>query len=232
LLHLSPHYFYRTSANQGLKHSDFLEFEFERNVRSREYIVEDLVVKHLNSQQTVVDYGCGPGFLARWAAPHVRRLVACDISAGVLACAQVLNATANAEFAEIGPTGTIPLPDNSVDLVYSFAVIMHVTDGVFASILKEWLRVLRPGGDVVCHIAVDLPEWKSETQWRSDRSLRGRLKWRFGLHGFNRTVEGVRAAIVSAGFSSPETTKIGELGVRFDDDIARQHLWTFRKPGL
>jgi ubiquinone/menaquinone biosynthesis C-methylase UbiE len=227
---LSPHYFYRTPANAGLNHVDFLEFEFRRNRSSREAVIQDLVLNYFRPGQTVLDYGCGPGFLARAAAPHVSKLYACDISAGALACARILNSVPNVEYIEVGRDGVIPLADNSIDVIYSFAVIMHVTENVFAAILRQWLRVLRPGGTVVCHFAIDQPGWRSETQWRSDRSVKGRMKWRFSLHGFTRSAQALQARLTSAGFDPPEMRRVADIGVRFEDDIASQHLWTFRKP--
>ena len=116
-------------------------------------------------------------------------------------------------------------------MVYAFAVVrQHVTDDIFRSILEEWWRVLRPGGTVVSHVVVDGQGWKTEDDWRRDRSLKGRLKWRFGLHCFKRSQEFIDATIQHAGFTLPVTTRIRDItGTELDDDVADQHLCVFEK---
>jgi SAM-dependent methyltransferase len=228
-LSLSPHYFYRTPANKALNGRDFRESEASRNSACREVIINDLVRRHLSSGQTILDFGCGPGFLAHAASRFVGKVFACDISPGVLACARILNGAPNIEYIEARQDGGIPLPNASVDLIYSFAVIQHITDDVFQSVLREWRRVLRPGGIVVCHIVVNRADWRSERQWQEDRSLRGRLRWQFGLHCFTRLSEQVNAMVTAAGFGSPKIVLIRDLDVHFEDDVAGQHLCTFGK---
>ena len=228
-LSMSPHYFFRTPANEALNGLLFREAEFKRNSTCRESIVRDLIRHRVRANFTILDFGCGPGFLARAASPFVARVQACDISPGVLACARILNAAPNIDYVQAREDGGIPIPDSSVDLIYSFAVIQHIGEGVFQAVLREWRRVLRPNGTVVCHIVVDGAGWRSERQWRDDKSLRGLLKWRFGMHCFNRTPEQVCSQVVAAGFNPPELTLIRDLEVHFEDDIVSQHLCTFRK---
>jgi SAM-dependent methyltransferase len=43
---------------------------------------------------------------------------------------------------------TLPFPDNSVDTVYSSHMLEHVTD--FRATVRDWHRVVRPGGFIVC----------------------------------------------------------------------------------
>lgn len=229
LLALSPHYFYRTPLNDDMNHVNFLEAEFVRNTLSRETIIQRLVQRHLAPDCVVVDFGCGPGFLARAAAARVLKVYAIDISSGVLAAASAINGAPNIEFLR-AKDGAIPLSDGVADLIYSFAVVQHVTDGVFSGMLKEWYRILRPGGTVLCHIAIDEEGWKTESELRQDRSLAGLIRWRFGLHCFSRSEEAARSAITAARFDEPQIIRIGDLDVPLDDDINHQHLCVFTKP--
>jgi SAM-dependent methyltransferase len=229
-LSLSPHYFYRTPLNSELTNREFLISEFRRNAQSRRRILHNLLRKTLDAEQTVLDYGCGAGFLARAVSDQVRDVLACDISTGVLECARVLNGAPNITYVPIDRGGLIPVPNASVDLIYSFAVIQHVTDDVFRSILDEWWRVLRPGAVVICQIVLNADGWKSETQWRADRSLRGRLRWRFGLHCFSRSRDGLYANVTAAGFSPPEIAAVAASSSPLNDDMDDQHLCTFTKP--
>jgi SAM-dependent methyltransferase len=228
-LALSPHYFFRTKANARLSTQDFLEFEFHRNQNSRKLITDSLLLKYLEPGFTCLDYGCGPGFLAQAVAPKVAKVIACDISGGVLACAKTINSGRNIDYRQIGPNGTVPVADGAVDLVYSFAVVQHVTDDVFKGILSELRRTLRPSGTVDCHVVVDgQPGWMPEAQVRADRTVEGRLKWRFGLHGFSRSRESLEKLVANAGFKVVQIVPIADLGVDLaGDDIAGQHLCVF-----
>jgi len=91
LLRASPHYFYRTPANARLSAHDFVESEYRRNLESRRRIIDGLISKYLQPGFVCIDYGCGPGFLAVSAAPKVTKVIACDITGGVLACAATIN---------------------------------------------------------------------------------------------------------------------------------------------
>lgn len=103
------------------------------------------------SNLEVLDFGCGDGqlslFLAREKNP--RRIVGVDINEEAIARAKDALQKAkdlsrvNVQFTSGSPT-SIPLPDMSVDVVLAFDCLEHVMSP--APILREWLRVLRPGG--------------------------------------------------------------------------------------
>lgn len=56
----------------------------------RTRIAELVVARHVASGATVVDFGCGPGFLSAALSGRVAAVVACDISDGALACAETI----------------------------------------------------------------------------------------------------------------------------------------------
>ena len=92
LLGLSPHYwiyqwcdFYPGEQTR----SQVLWAEFHRNERSRVELADKLLRPYLPPAGTVLDFGCGPGFLARAVAGRSGRVVGVDVSRGVLACASV-----------------------------------------------------------------------------------------------------------------------------------------------
>jgi ubiquinone/menaquinone biosynthesis C-methylase UbiE len=114
----SPHYFYRVINDEysNLSLISFLEKEFTRNKDSREKIKDILLTQYLKPNQTVIDYGCGPGFMAHEVSSSVGKVIAIDISIGVLECARIINNQANIEQMN-------SIEDKSVDFIYSFAVI-------------------------------------------------------------------------------------------------------------
>ncbi len=60
--------------------------------------------------------------------------------------AQALLEAAGIEYVAPGDAARTGLPDRSVDIVYSYAVLEHVSEDVIASITKEAGRILVPGG--------------------------------------------------------------------------------------
>jgi len=224
-LALSPHYFYRNSANAELTAHDFLESEYNRNLHSRQIIIDEIISKHLEPGLTCLDYGCGPGFLAHSVAPRVAKVVACDISEGVLACARVINFDANIDYRCVAANGAIPVSDEEIDFAYSFGVVQHVTDDVFRGILSELRRALKPSGIVVCHVVLDGHRgWRSEAAWRADKTVKGRLKWRFGMWCSSRSRDCVEKLITEAGFRSLQIIPVMDSGIDLLGGYISGHL--------
>ena len=81
----------------------------------------------------------------------------------------------NMEYLTDGLSSLQTIPDESVDFIWSHAVIEHVRLGDFDAIMKEFHRILKPGG--VCSHVVDLKDHMeeslnnlrfSEKTWESD----------------------------------------------------------------
>jgi SAM-dependent methyltransferase len=103
------------------------------------------------STKDVLDFGCGDGqlslFLAKEKFP--RRIVGVDISPqGVERALTSLARTRIPEGVRIefvlGSTERVPVSDQSLDTVLAFDCLEHVMSP--GPILREWYRVLRPGG--------------------------------------------------------------------------------------
>jgi SAM-dependent methyltransferase len=215
LLSLSPHYFYDRDVRA----------EAERNRQSRQDLVNELVAPYVSSASRVIDYGCGPGYMARAVAGLVSHVDAVDISPGVLACAKVLNRKPNIDY--ITPdelTGT----SGMADLAYSFAVVQHLRTETLAGALGLLARKIRPGGTLLIHFAVpDQGGWRTEAGWKADQSFTGRVRLRYGLNCFGRSVEEMKSLIASSGFTDIDSHSLaGSFAARGDDDITCQHLAT------
>jgi SAM-dependent methyltransferase len=219
-LSLSPHYFYDRDINQ----------EDARYRGSRQVLADELIVPHLTPQTRVLDYGCGPGYLAAAVAAKAANVTAVDISRGVLACARALNGRPNISYLTPGELWAL---DEPADLAYSFAVAQHLRTEALEQVLSLLARAIRPGGVLLLHFAVPDPVlWRTESQWRTSASLAGRAKLRYALNCFGRTTEEMTALAGRHGFTDVSIRSLaGTLTVPGDDDVPNQHLLTARRAG-
>ncbi len=221
LLSLSPHYFvYQWDGYPPEWDRDrVLEAEFERNRHSRQQIAESLLAPAVSPSARVLDFGCGPGFLARAMNERVQSVVALDISSGTLACARELNP---------GPTyklargAALPVEDGSIDVVYSIAVFQHIDPSDWPSHFDAFSRALRPGGRGLCHFAVADAKPIAYEQPRGPRGL-------YSLRFQESTSETVLDLLTGAGFVDIQVAPMRDRA-SIDDDVGQSHIASFWKP--
>jgi len=222
ILSVSPHYFYRQPAYEGLSHADFTEREFERNLATRARLGRLILGPYVQAHQVVLDYGCGPGFLVRYAAGLAKTVYGVDISRGVLECARIINSAPNASFVHTAAMAAIG--DATIDLAYSVAVAQHLTDAALARAFEALRQKLKPGGRLLLHVVLDAEGWRSEEEWRRDASIAGRLKLKYGLNCFTRRERRVRDMLETAGFGSIVVRPMRDICPEPFDDVCTQHL--------
>jgi SAM-dependent methyltransferase len=217
-LSLSPHYYYDRD----------LEQEHKRNRRTRQLLADQIIAPYLPRRSRVLDYGCGPGYLAAAVADQAAHVTAVDISRGVLACARVLNGRPNITYAT---PGELWAADELVDLAYSFAVVQHLRTETLEQVLSLMSRALRPGGMLLIHFAVPDPvQWRTEEHWRDTASLASRAKLRYALNCFGRSPEQMSGLAGRHGFTDMAVRPLaGTITIPGDDDIPHQHLLTARR---
>lgn len=101
------------------------------------------------SDARVLDVAAGPGTLALLAAPDVKHVSALDFSSGMIDRLRqdaVARGRANVE-AIVGDGQALPYADESFDAAFSMFGLIFFPDR--ARGLRELLRVLRPGGQVL-----------------------------------------------------------------------------------
>ena len=231
LLALSPHYFRKPAAGQeGIEAGAHLEAEFERMQSSRKRVLDEIVRPHIDGNDVVLDYGCGPGFLAGQMATIAKKVYACDISRGALESAKIINPAENVEYLQVGRQLSERVPDGGVDVIVSFAVIQHLSEEPLHEMMKLCQAKLKPGGKLVLQVQLDDPDWTEEDQWRADTSLRGRFKLRYGLHCFARKPDFLLGLLHHYGFHKVAIANIKDMVADHFDDICAQQLLTAAKP--
>lgn len=112
-----------------------------------------LAARHLAEQVevpaggAVLDVACGTGEVALGVAARGQagRVVGTDFSPEMVRVAQA-RAAGRAEF-QVADAGALPFPDATFEVVTCGAGLFFLPD--MAAALREWRRVLRPGGQVV-----------------------------------------------------------------------------------
>ena len=122
---------------------------------------------HLLPKESVgLDAGCGSGRWSMLVSPRVGHLHLLDASAAALAVARAnLHGFSNLTFHECS-VGDIPLPDGSLDFVFSLGVLHHVpdTEGAVRAIAAK----LKPGAPFLLYLYYALdnrPAWY-RTLWK------------------------------------------------------------------
>lgn len=223
----------------------------ERGDLHREVLLNPVLLELLGdvTGKAVLDAGCGEGYMSRMLAARGARVTAVDFSRGMLEIA-----------AERTPAGVAIrylhgscedlgfLADGAFDVVLSNMSLQDVADYEVA--LREFARVLRPGGRLVLsilHPCFSAPGCGWIRNYRGDRLL-----WRSdnyfsegpyeqpwplgapdGVIGYHRTLTSYFAAIRRAGFSVEELIEpkpSDEMLAKypgFADDLRMAHFIVF-----
>ncbi len=131
----------------------------------------------------ILDAGCGTGGLIRRLAPARTGWSWAGVDVEPLACARARERATGAEIRE-GSVTALPWADGFFDAVVSADVIYHVEDD--AAALREFFRVLRPGGIVVINVPAYRWLWSyhDEATHAKRRYGRGELIVKLQAAGF------------------------------------------------
>jgi ubiquinone/menaquinone biosynthesis C-methylase UbiE len=136
------------------------DFELDRGISPRGQELEALSEEELlgfiepRNSETVLDAGCGTGVNVLRLHARVKRVVGMDYALGSLQrCRRRIKTQqiANAELC-LSSVAAIPLPDSSVDKILCLSVLQYLDDPELHRVLKEFVRILRPGGVIILHV--------------------------------------------------------------------------------
>lgn len=119
------------------------------------------------TEPAMLDVGAGSGNLTAWMLEHPGRVIAADLSPGMLATlSQRFDAEHPGRVSELELSGTDlrPLGDASVDLAAAYSVLHHIPD--YLAMVAEMARVVRPGG------VVYIDHEKAPAYWEQGDALR------------------------------------------------------------
>lgn len=105
-----------------------------------------LLRRELRPDDTFLDIGGGDCRIALSIAPHVAKSIVVDVSDQLVP--KDIKAT-NFEFVKNRCTD-IPVPDESISLIYSNQVLEHIHPDDVEDGMREVYRVLKPGGHYIC----------------------------------------------------------------------------------
>lgn len=146
-------------------------------------MIHDYLVPNVPEAGTVVEIGPGGGRWTDILRQRCRKVILIDVSERALQlCRERFKDCSNVEYL-LNDGHTIPIPDASVDAVWSYDVFVHINPYDTRHYFHEFARILKPGGRAVLHHPGSaLARNKPRPGWRSD--LTDELVIRFaGEHG-------------------------------------------------
>jgi ubiquinone/menaquinone biosynthesis C-methylase UbiE len=150
----------------------------------KQALVDDVLRRYVEPGGTVLEVGPGAGRWTEVLQTMAARLIVVDLSPTCIElCKRRFAGSSNLEFVVNDGRALPSVASESIDYVWSFDVFVHIAAPDVEAYLREFARVLRPGGRGVIHHAnalqypEDFPGWRS----RMTDELFARLAARNGL---------------------------------------------------
>jgi len=102
------------------------------------------------SRERCLDFGCGVGRLTQALCAYFQECHGVDVAPSMIALANKHNRYRNTCTYHLNESDDLRrFDDNSFNFIYSFIVLQHMRPEYSTSYIKEFLRVLKPGGLVI-----------------------------------------------------------------------------------
>jgi SAM-dependent methyltransferase len=222
LLSLSPHYFYNRQSYSSL--NCFLIGEFSRIQRSRQLLVRNINNLIPLEGLKTLDWGCGLGWLCSSMAEHqVKSVTGVDLSKNVVTIASKLNPDPNILYFDIDSFNkSVDNQAGQFDLITCIAVIQHMTDERLDAFLIKASAILKPHGHLILHYLDETSKSENQKDWEANKSIYGRLKYKYGLNCFSRSSEDLKTKLVKHNMKIVEKFNQNLLTIDVVDDITSE----------
>jgi ubiquinone/menaquinone biosynthesis C-methylase UbiE len=200
------------------------------------------------ASKSMVEIGSGIGRMTASFSRIFRKVVACDLDAAFLErCRETVAQFGHPErlqTSHVADGRTLALPDDSSDLVFSYITLQHCHHDDGIALVKEAVRVARPGGTVALNFRTWVPQdlvlWPAgkitRATWRLPRvgpkiaqmRLPARLGWQANRLSPQEVLPTVMEALDDVViFRSPKRRPFGITGTTDDvfEGIHRSHWW-------
>lgn len=145
-------------ATKSALHYDAIAPRYDEHLATDTWIrgaFHDLVLQYVPAGSLMLDFGCGTGTDALWYAKNGRRVIACDVSAGMMAelekkCrAQIVGGKIMPHLGDYADLLNLSLPEKPLAVLCNFGVLSLIPDlpGVF----DAFAGYVAPGGYVIAN---------------------------------------------------------------------------------
>ena len=107
--------------------------------------------------RSALDFGCGAGRLTQALARHFERVTGVDISERMVTLAREHCTDSRVSFTQNARADLKLFPDRSFDLVYSRITLQYIAPRYTRRYLREFIRILCPGGVMSVQIPDKVP---------------------------------------------------------------------------
>ena len=128
---------------------------FQTGVSEIGFVLYEIDAQQFDLRRTsALDFGCGVGRLTQALAPHFERVVGLDVSPSMVDLATRLNQHPGTVSYVCNQAPDLRLfEDGSFDFIVSSIVLHHLQPDLACAYIREFLRVLTPGGIAVFQLA-------------------------------------------------------------------------------
>jgi len=120
------------------------EARFLDELRDKPFDRELLAAFAQSAGDPIAEIGCGPGHIGAFVAQWGRRVFGVDLSPHMARRARI-----RLDFTVAGDMRSLPLPDDCLGGLLAFYSVIHVRRAELTPVMKEFCRVVRPGGHVL-----------------------------------------------------------------------------------
>ncbi len=158
----------------------------------------------INAQDHVLELGCGVARIGRELAPVCAHWTGVDISGKMIERAAERTAQLdNVSLHQLNSSSLEMLADNSIDKIYSIAVMCHMDKEDLYLYLEEFKRVLKPGG----MIFIETWNLAHPVGWK---------RWQYEVGHWSRCDQSVRKDVSRNQFCTPDEFELYQRQAGFD----------------